>query len=270
MAGWVSPAMDEEEFTRITAIEPGIPRYMREQLAKWIVDECGGRSYFDKDVAKALTLVFKSPFPEYGPNFETYIRDLPDKILVSVIDWMLYHDVQTVAVNSKNLQSILDLGRSEWTIGELEEDRPRMTRRIPEGVEEAYRDVVAKTEAAGSLLAEAFNSVYGAQPNANEAYGLSVKAVETIACPRFLPASTRATLGSVISHLSNKSVALPLREGNVPDKDLIVSMMRKLWEGGERHGSETYQHVSIPGAKTALALAFSLVSMLHEDTITVS
>ena len=270
MTGWVSPALDQTEFAEMTAIEPGIPNYMRAQLTKWITDRCGGDSYLDLSIPRALTLVFKDEFPEYGLNFRDHLEGLDDDQLVSVIDWMLYHDIKNLKSDYSHLKSILDLGRSEWTVAEVEERKPRMSRRIPAGVDESYRDVVAKTEAAGSLLAEAFNAIYGAQPNANESYGLSVKAVETIACPRYLPTSTRATLGSVIAHLANKDVQLPLLDGNVPDKDLIVSMMRKLWAGGERHGSETYQHVSIPGAKTALALAFSLVSMLHEETITVS
>ena len=269
MTGWVSPAMDEEEFAEMTAIEPGIPEYMREQISKWVTDKCG-ESRFSTAIPKALTLIFKENFPEYPQNFEYKLRMLDDNKLVSVIDWLLFHKAGSIVPKNYELKGMLDLGRSEWTITELEDGKPRMSRRIPEGVDASYRDVVAKTEAAGGLLAEAFNAIYGSQPKANESYGLSVKAVETIACPRYLPTNTRATLGSVIAHLGNKDVILPLRAGNVPDKDLIVSMMRKLWEGGERHGSETYEHVSIPGAKAALALAFSLVSMLHEDVVAVS
>lgn len=44
-------------------------------------------------------------------------------------------------------------------------------------------------------------------------------------------------------------------------------MMRLLWEGGQRHGNGQYEHVSLEGAKTAQALAFCLVSMLHEGVI---
>lgn len=271
MTGWVSPALAQEEHEKLLAIESGIPAYMRPQVVDWLM----GRSrrnggYMDEEVANFLSLTFKIKFPTTLGEYHGFLARLADPLLVSVIDWFLYHDVNGSKHMAREIGAILDFGHSEWTVTDMDGDGPRITRRIPTGVESSYRDIISKTAAAGQLLVEAFNAVYGTNPNSDSAYGLSVKAVETIACPRYLPASTRATLGSVIAHLGQKDVALPLLDGNVPDRDLIVGMMRKLWAGGERHGSETYQHVSIDGAKAALALAFSLVSMLHEDVITVS
>ena len=270
MSGWVSPTMESAEFEKMNAIEPGIPPYMRLHVAEWIIDVATeGYGAAEAEVPKFMSLAFKdAEFARYN-NFRSHVRLLSSDGLVSVADWLLYHDVRDARSTVDALEAILEVGRSEWKITRLD-GQPRMSRRISEGVELAYEDVVSKTGAAGSLLAEAFNSVYGTNPNPDSAYGRSVKAVETLACPRYLPANTRATLGSVIAHLNQKDVSLPLLEGNVPDRELIVSMMRKLWAGGERHGSESYQHVSVDGAKTALALAFSLVSMLHEDVITVS
>lgn len=264
--------MAPEAHEAMMAIEQGIPRYMRAQVVAWILDNCRTEPFkeFDKDFPEFLSLQFKIIFPRIEATFAQHLGALDDATLVSVIDWMLFHQVYKSVQKASSLKGILDLGRSEWTVSDIEAGAPRMSRRIPSGVEAAYRDVVAKTGKAGSLLAQSFNAAYGAQPNSDSAYGLCVKAVETLACPKFLPLNTRATLGSVISHLSGKDVSLPLLAGNTSDKELIIDMMRKLWAGGERHGSETYQHVSLPGAKTALTLAFSLVSMLHEDVITVS
>lgn len=271
MSGWVSPALEPDEHEKLLAIESGIPAYMRPQVVDWLMNRSrrsGG--YMDEDVANFLSLAFKMKFPTYLGDYEAVLKQLSDPLLVSVVDWFLYHDVNRSQQLAKEIGIILDFGHSEWTVTDMDGSGPRITRRIPTGVETTYRDIISKTAVAGQLLVEAFNSVYGSNPNSDSAYGLSVKAVETLACPKYLPTSNRATLGSVIAHLSQKDVILPLLEGNVSDKDLIVSMMRKLWAGGERHGSETYQHVSADGAKVALALAFSLVSMLHEDVITVS
>lgn len=263
--------MGPEEHAKLTAIEPGIPSYMRPQVCDWLLQRSRNESaWFDEDVPKFMALTFKREFSTREVYFEGQVRALDDNELISAMDWMLYYDIHGAKRDAQSLKMVLDLGRSEWTVSLLEPDMPRVAKRIPAGVEIAYEDIVSKTASAGGLLAQAFNAVYGASPNSDSAYGLSVKAVETLACPRYLPASTRATLGAVIAHLSQKNVALPLLEGNVPDKDLIVAMMRKLWAGGERHGSESYQHVSLEGAKAALALAFSLVSMLHEDVITVT
>lgn len=263
--------MGPEEHAKLTAIEPGIPRYMRLQVCDWLLQRSRSESaWFDQEVPKFMALSFKREFSTREDHFEGQIRALDDDELVSAMDWMLYFNIHGAKRDAQDLKMILDLGRSEWTVSLLDPDAPRVARRIPSGVEAAYEDIVSKTSAAGSLLAQAFNAVYGASPNSDSAYSLSVKAVETIACPKLLPLSPRATLGTVISHLGNKDVSLPLLEGHVPAKELILGMMKKLWAGGERHGSETYQHVTIDGAKAALALAFSLVSLLHEDVITVS
>lgn len=268
MSGWVSPSMGPEQFEKLKAIEPGIPDYMRKQVIGWIVDIANLDYYGDPQVPKLLALAFKNE--HLANNLPRQLASLSSDNLVSVLDWLLYFDVKSARISAHELELMLNLGRSEWTITRMEDNVPRMSRRIPTGVQQAYEDVVSKTGAAGSLLAQAFNAIYGASRNSDSAYGLSVKAVETLACPKFLPSNGRATLGSVIAHLSQKSVSLPLLEGHVPDKDLIISMMRKLWAGGERHGSESYEHVSLDGAKAALTLAVSLVSMLHEDVITVS
>lgn len=263
--------MGSKEHAELTAIETGIPPYMRPQVWDWIVQRSRNESVcFDEDVPKSMSLAFKRDFSTREDYFEQQIRALDDNELVSAMDWMLYFDIHRARSEAQCLKMVLDLGRSEWTVSLLDPDVPRVARRIPSGVERAYEDIVGKTSAAGSLLAQAFNAVYGATPNSDSAYGLSVKAVETIACPKVLPLNPRATLGTVISHLGNKDVSLPLLEGHVPAKELIMGMMKKLWTGGERHGSETYQHVTMEGAKASLALAFSLVSMLHEDVITVS
>lgn len=263
--------MAAEEYAELTAIETGIPPYMRPQIWDWIVQRSRNESvWFDEDVPKFMSLAFKRDFSTRQDYFEQQIRALDDNELVSAMDWMLYFDIHRARSEAQGLKMVLDLGRSEWTVSLLDPDVPRVAKRIPSGVERAYEDIVSKTSAAGSLLAQAFNAVYGASPNSDSAYGLSVKAVEMIACPKVLPLNPRATLGTVISHLGNKDVSLPLLEGHVPAKELITGMMKKLWTGGERHGSETYQHVTMEGAKASLALAFSLVSMLHEDVITVS
>jgi hypothetical protein len=270
MTGWVSPTMGAAEYEKLNAIEPGIPPYMRSQVAEWMVNVAFASYYGDPDVPKLLALAFKDSTLGNARNFPAKMASLSSDQMVSIIDWMLYFDIKSARPSSDDLGQILDIGRAEWKLSDMDPGCPRLVRRIPAGVEKSYEDVVSKTGAAGSLLAEAFNAVYGASPNPDSAYGLSVKAVETLACPKFLPKNGRATLGTIITHLEQKTLSLPLREGNVPDGPLIVSMMRKLWAGGERHGSTTYQHVSQEGAKAALSLAVSLVSMIHEDIIAVS
>lgn len=266
---WASPAMDDDEFATLTAIEPGIPPYMRQHVTDWILKTLGGYPTLDPDAAADLALAFKLEINSNYRNWERKLNGAADERVVTILDWLLYHSAGA-RYGSDRLQEILDKGRSEWTVSVLEAGQPRIARRIPEGVQVTLLDAVSRTGAAGSLLAEAFNSIYGVSSNPNHAYDMCVKAVETLASPKFLPNNPRATLGSVYAHLNQKTVSLDLREADVADKELIVGMMKKLFLGAERHGSNDYQHVSLDGAKTALSLATALLSMLHEDVITVS
>lgn len=266
---WTSPVNDDGTPARLSAIEPGIPSYMRSHVADWAVHVLGGQYNTNEAVINRMSLQLKEALPTNATVLGRYLAVSTDSFLVTALDWLLYHE-PNAQTGSGILKFILDQGRSEWTVNEIEEGRPRISRRIPEGVELVLADTVERLGTAGVLLAEAFNSIYGATPNPNHAYDMCVKSVETLACPKFLPNSTRATLGSVSTHLAQKTVTLPLREAGAPDKDLIVGMMRKLFLGAERHGSNDYQHVSLEGAKTALSLATALLSILHEDVVTVS
>ena len=265
---WTSPVNDDTP-ARLSAIEPGIPEYMRSHVAEWAGGALGGEYNTKHGVISMMSLQLKVAMPTHISLLERYLSDSTDGFLVTALDWLLYHDSDARS-RSGILKIILDQGRSEWTVNAIGEGKPRMTRRIPEGVEAVLSNTVDRTGAAGSLLAEAFNSIYGAAPNPNHAYDMCVKAVETKVCPLFLPDNTRATLSSVYNHLSHKEVSLPLRETNMSDKDLIIAMMNKLFVGAERHGSESYEHVSLEGAKTALSLATALISMFHENVVTVS
>ncbi|GIU55667.1 hypothetical protein NicSoilC12_14160 [Arthrobacter sp. NicSoilC12] len=265
---WVPPVMGVEELTRLTAVEPGYPTYMKEQIIRWVVDTSTlPNGAFMPSVPQELSLRMKRLIPaDLGP-FTSFLWKAADDLLTNLIDAMLYFRLGRSYRTADKLASILDSSRSEWQVQPIG-GRSRITQRIPTGVQISYEDVVNKTALAGSLLAEAFEATYGMAPNPNHAYDLSVKAVETLACHAFIPNNTtRATLGAVIAHLQQKTVSLPLIEKNASHGETITKMMRLLWEGGQRHGDGNYQHVSLAGAKTAQALAFSLVAMIHEGLI---
>ena len=267
---WVPPVMGVEDFNRLTAIEPGFPVYMKDQIVQWALDVSTfpTNRQFMSSVPRQLSLRLKRLVPDRSEYFAAFLRNAGDDLLPNVLDAMLYFRMGTAHQSVSQLTSLLDMGRSEWQVCPSEGGH-RITQRISSGVLVSYEDVASKTALAGKLLSEAFEATYGTTPNPNHAYDLSVKAVETLACPAFIPNNTsRATLGAVISHLQQKAVSLPLIEKNAAHGETITKMMRLLWEGGQRHGDGNYEHVSLAGAKTAQALAFSLVAMIHEGLIT--
>lgn len=266
---WVPPAMDVAGYERLGTIELGFPDYLRRQVVSWIAACARTYSgYFIEEVSEKLSLRLKTPLPDDAFGFQEYLNAADHGFVANVIDAMLYFNLGSAVENADDLKEVLEEGKSEWAL-ESVAGRPRLVERIPTGVQLAYEDIVNKTALAGQLLAEAFDSVYGVTPNPNHSYDLCVKAVETVACRAFIPNNvTRGTLGAVISHLEQKSVSLPLIQKNAGHGETLTKMMRLLWEGGQRHGSGHYEHVSLEGAKTAQALAFSLVAMIHEGLIT--
>ncbi len=271
MTEWVPPAMDEHDFQLLTATEDGLPEYLRPQVVEWILDVAGSQGELWK-VFEFLSLNLKKQFTNRGvSDLRNQLSAGDDSQLLNIADCLLFHNIGYAYPESGRLKGILDVGRSEWTVVEMSPGVPRVARRVPTGVILSYSEVASSTAIAGKLLAEAFESAYGSDLNPNHSYDLSVKAVETLACPKYLPRDSGATLGKVISHLGNKSISLPLREyRNANHKTLILQMMQTLWEGCDRHGSGNYAHISLEGARTAQALAFSLVAMIHEDVISVS
>lgn len=261
--------MNVAGYERLGTIEVGFPDYLRRQVVPWIAACARNYSgYFIEEVSEKLSLRLKTPLPDEDYAFRDFLNAADHDFIANVIDAMFYFDLGSAAEKADDLEEILDDGKSEWAVESMA-GKPRLVKRIPAGVQLAYEDVVNKVSLAGQLLAEAFDSVYGVTPNPNHAYDLCVKAVETIACPAFIPNNvTRGTLGAVISHLEQKSVSLPLIQKNADHGETLTKMMRLLWEGGHRHGSGHYEHVSLKGAKTAQALAFSLVAMIHEGLIT--
>ncbi|MDJ0315063.1 hypothetical protein [Arthrobacter sp. H35-D1] len=265
---WVPPAISNEEYERLTAIEVGFPDYVRNQVESWVVDSASSRGQFAHALPRFLSRHMKRVFSLDYSGFLLQVHQLEDDELANVIDCMLFHGLKTASVY--DLGKVLAESRAGWVLTSDGRGRTRVTAAQPSGVIQALEGVMNKTAKAGALLGEAFEAAYGTSTNPNHAYDLSVKAVETLACPAFIPNNTtRATLGTVIKHLEQKNVSLPLVEKNADHRETLTKMMRLLWEGGQRHGEETYEHVSLGGARTAHALATCLVSMIHEDVITV-
>lgn len=268
-AEWVPPVATREELERLASIESGFPEFVRGQVIQWVMERGRFAGRFDPQFPDFLGRKMKRIFANEPSGFEVGLDQLADGELANVVDCVLFFVASTR--EAKYLKQMLEESRAGWALTKKVGGKFRVTETIPSGVSLSFENVMNKTAKAGKLLAEAFEAAYGVSPNPNHAYDLSVKAVETLACPYFIPNNTnRATLGAVISHLEQKSVSLPLVEKNANHRETVTKMMRLLWEGGQRHGEEAYEHVSLAGARTAHALATCLMSMIHEDAINVS
>jgi hypothetical protein len=149
------------------------------------------------------------------------------------------------------------------------------------GVDAQLEIVAADKTVTGRLLGlqikggahEAWNKIYALKPDPGGAYADSVRAVEAVACPLFLPAADSPTLGQVRAHLDQARSIYELviaNKGNVPASiDVIVEMIGTLWFGHrDRHeGGPTSGPISPESAEAAVSLAVSLVHLLSSGAI---
>lgn len=172
------------------------------------------------------------------------------------------------------LDYILTQGGSAYMINPEEDG---LCRRVNETLQASLDAAVLaadkQSQGAGAHLREAFAAAYGISPNPSTAYSQSVKAVEAVANPLFLPKSPEPTLGAVRSTLDqgrNKyEMVVQDRTGAPASIDAVVELLNLLWHGQrDRHaGGPTSQPVTQEAAETAVHTAALLVHWIATGAI---
>jgi hypothetical protein len=184
-----------------------------------------------------------------------------------------YHGV-TVSDLRNELDRILLEGGSAYMINP---DKNGLCRRVDvtlrQSLEAAVQAADKQTQGAGAHLREAFAAAYGISPNPSVAYSQSVKAVEAVANPIFLPKSPEPTLGAVRSTLDqgrNKyEMVVQDRTGAPAGIEAVVELLNLLWHGQrDRHaGGPTSRPVTQEAAETAVHAAALLVHWIATGAI---
>ncbi|MFJ5851160.1 hypothetical protein [Streptomyces sp. NPDC092903] len=174
----------------------------------------------------------------------------------------------------RELDYVLTEGGSAYTVNP---DQNGLCRRVNETLRQALEAAVQaadkQTQGGGGHLREAFAAAYGISPNPSVAYSQSVKAVEAVANPLFLPKSPEPTLGSVRSTLDqgrNKyEMVVQDRTGAPASINAAVELLNLLWHGQrDRHaGGPTSQPVTQEAAETAVHAAALLVHWISTGAI---
>ncbi|MFF4145907.1 hypothetical protein ACFY0A_32160 [Streptomyces sp. NPDC001698] len=174
----------------------------------------------------------------------------------------------------RQLDFILTEGGSAYMINP---DKNGLCRRVDEtlrqSLEAAVQAADKQTQGAGAHLREAFAAAYGISPNPSVAYSQSVKAVEAVANPLFLPKSPEPTLGAVRSTLDqgrNKyEMVVEDRTGAPAGINAVVELLNLLWHGQrDRHaGGPTSRPVTQEAAETAVHAAALLVHWVATGVI---
>jgi len=218
------------------------------------------------------------PLPDIGPTArraDDAYRQIQTAMGVLVVQSKPLQIADYLLANGGNapagaLEELLERSKSAWTVGERA-GRPGLVRRVPEGVQLAADETIAKAGRAGVNLAKAWEELYGLTPDASAAYRLAIRAVEDAVVPIVAPADRGATLGKVIAQMESQGDwRLPMvrEHSRALSGEVVVALMRLIWHGQhDRHGGQPSApgNVSLEEAKVAVSAAVTLVNIFHEQ-----
>lgn len=263
---------------RREALVEEFPRYLREAIFQWMHDSLESSSGFvstefliNFQNASRVDIGFQSNrYLNWNDQLLPYLREIDDAIFTNLLDY-LASSTPFEPGTEHPLEYILSEGGSAWTIIRWNDIYARLTRRVPEGVTEAFHDVLNATDAASRKLQEAWLDAYGPDPRASVAYSNAVVAVETAALTVIPVNKQDATLANLFSILEAEKPKwqLVLRDSDkAPGAKSLAAMLRTLWRGHQsRHGRPDYTDATLEEARAALVLAATLVQWFTSGVI---
>lgn len=263
---------------RREALVEEFPRYLREAIFQWMHDSLESSSGFvstefliNFQNASRVDIGFQSNrYLNWNDQLLPYLREIDDAIFTNLLDY-LASSTPFEPGTEHPLEYILSEGGSAWTIMRWNDIYARLTRRVPEGVTEAFHDVLRATDRASRKLQEAWLDAYGPDPRASVAYSNAVVAVETAALTVIPVNKQDATLANLFSILEAEKPKwqLVLRDSDkAPGAKSLAAMLRTLWRGHQsRHGRPDYTDATLEEARAALVLAATLVQWFTSGVI---
>lgn len=292
MSRWLplSSRQRPEPAIEYDALHEGVPAWLGSSLFLWIQTQFHhfddmGDEFWDKERLLELQRLFRLDLEwkkSRGGAQSVYfqLQELmgvnPD-LMLDIVDYLLHafahghHDEELQMV-----EVVLYQGGSAWRVGQTEEGRGCLERRVDETTTLAARSVIAHGGKVGAHLTLAWNEIYGRNPDPGKGYGEAVKAVEAAAQPVVTPKDSTATLGKMIAAMSDGSDkwAVTLNSEKVNGVEVVISMMKLLWTSQyDRHGSADQDSpisVTQEEAEAAIHLATTLVQWFTNGSITLA
>lgn len=290
MRRWLplSRRQQPEAAVEYDALHEGVPTWLQPSLFLWFQGQFHhfddmGDEFWDTERLLKLQRLFRLDLdwgkPRGGAKkvyfqLQELMRANPD-LMLDIVDYLLhafahgYHDDQL-----RNIEGFLYQAGSAWRVGQNEEGRGCLERRVDETATLAARSVMAQGGKVGAHLTLAWNEIYGREPDAGKGYHEAVKAVEAAAQPFVSPKDSTATLGKMIASMNDaphKWVAT-LTSDKADGIGTAISMMKLLWTCQyDRHGSadeDSPLSVTQEEAEAAIHLAMTLVQWFRSGVIT--
>lgn len=269
---------------RREALVEEFPGYLREAIFQWMYDAVRMYDEISEGWGTIPTTLFVDfqnacrtnmgfqarEYLDWKEKILPQLRKIDDRIFTNLLDY-LASSTPFEPGTEHPLEYILSEGGSAWTIMRWNDIYARLTRRVPEGITEAFHDVLRATDRASRKLQEAWLDAYGANPRASVAYSNAVVAVEAAALTVIPVNKQDATLANLFSILEAEKPKwqLVLRDSDKsPGAKSLAVMLRTLWRGHQsRHGRPDYTDATLEEARAALVLAATLLHWFTSGVI---
>lgn len=288
MEPWRAWDADDEEYAERLVVRSLIPDPLRPALRAWLRRELhddrtfGGQTSFGlvNSLQSALQVTFGFiDGPVDTAALVTAIEERGDRFMIRVVDFSLadYTSEETpwdpMPSEVEELQWHLDQNMSAVTT-HLAGGVYRITRRLPEGVEDVAQAAVdAANATAGRHLSKAWQEARSLNPDTSAVMTEAIRAVEAAAGPVVIPNDLRPSLGKIVSALKDNgkwTIGLPRRDDGRPDqRQILIGMLEVLafaetqrHSGDDPSGREAMTHVQLA---STLVSWFSIGAIFKDE-----
>lgn len=278
---------DDEEYAERLVVRSLIPDPLRPALRAWLRGELnnagyGGQTSFAlvNSLQSALRVTFGFfDGPVYTAALVGAIEERGDRFMIRVVDFCLAdytsdgNPWSPTPSRVEELQWHLDQNMSAVTT-RLVEGKYRITRRLPEGIEEVAQQAIdAASATAGRHLSKAWQEARSLDRDTSAVMTEAIRAVEAAAGPVVIPNDLRPRLSKIVAALKDNSkwtIGLPRRDDGYPDqRQILIGMLEVLafaetqrHSGDDPSGREAMTHVQLA---STLVSWFSIGAIVKDE-----
>ena len=168
-----------------------------------------------------------------------------------------------------NLERLLDLGGSVWTIGP---DRQSLVRVVSDESQATFEKATSVADDITVEIKEAWANAFGRNGDPSDAWDHAIKAVEDALIPEMMSQNTGARMGHVRGELAGQNagqweMVLPGRDQS-HDVAPLVAMLDLIWPNHDRHGGNLPKRTPSPQeARAVVTLAATIVQWRRESWV---
>lgn len=214
-------------------------------------------------LALSLDLTPKGRYASLNDLFTRAARVDDDRLLDVVEEFLI------VPEWSQEIRRLFDLAGSTLTVSP---DGQHLAEVVDSTMEEVARAAMLEGDAVTEDLAEAWDKAFGRDPDAADAWGHAITALEGLLIPLVVPAQAKANLGHVIGALSGEhgkkwQTVFPQAD-EAHDVAGIAEMLRQVWPNPGRHGDLRAQRTpTLDEARAVVPLAAAVVHIARQGAL---